>query len=81
MEFRVTVGENGRIILPVKVRKELDIESGDRVVLMLDNKELHLRTLKDTVKNYQTMIKAKNIHNISLVDSLKQSRKQEAEDE
>lgn len=81
MEFRAVVGENGRLILPVKIRKELNIEAGDRIVLMLDNKELHIRTLKDAVKNYQAVIKAKNINNISLVDSLKQSRKQEVEDE
>lgn len=81
MEFRAVVGEHGRIILPVKIRKELNIEAGDRIVLMLDNKELHIRTLKDAVKNYQAMIKAKNVNNISLVDSLKQSRKEEAEDE
>ena len=43
MEFRATVGKNGRLILMVKARKELDIESGDRVVLLLDNNELHIR--------------------------------------
>lgn len=81
MEFRAVVGENGRIILPVKIRKELNIETGDRIVLVLNNKEPHIRTLKDTVKEYQAMIRAKNVNNISLVSSLKESRKKERENE
>jgi AbrB family looped-hinge helix DNA binding protein len=81
MEFSTTIGENGRLILPIKIRKALNVVSGDRVMLLLSDRELRIRTLKDTVKNYQAMIKRCNVNNVSLVDSLKQSRIQEADDE
>jgi len=74
MEFKATVGENGRMILPAKVRKVLNISSGDQIVLLLDGEELKLMSLKQTVKNFQEVIKERNKDNISLVDTLHQSR-------
>ena len=81
MEFRATVGENGRIILPVKIRKQLNIVSGDQIMLVLDDEELKLVTLSNKVRHFQEMVKKRNKGNISLVESLKNSRKKDAERE
>ena len=74
MEYKVTLSENGRIILPVKIRKELNLVPGDHIMLSLNGSQVQIRTLKDTIRNFQEIVKAHNVNKISLVDSLKQSR-------
>jgi AbrB family looped-hinge helix DNA binding protein len=34
--YSVALGERGRLVLPAPLRKRLDLESGDRLILMLD---------------------------------------------
>ena len=80
MEFKLTVGHNGGIVLPVLCRKKLNIKKGDQVVALLDNNNLILMSLKAAVKDFQKIIKEHNSENISLVDSLKQSRNEEKDE-
>jgi AbrB family looped-hinge helix DNA binding protein len=80
LEYKVTVGENGRLILPIKIREQLNLLTGDQVMLVL-NEELKLIPLKDKVRKLQAMIKSRNPENISLVDSLIESRRKESRDE
>jgi bifunctional DNA-binding transcriptional regulator/antitoxin component of YhaV-PrlF toxin-antitoxin module len=80
MEFKLTIGHNGGIILPALCRKRLNVKKGDQIVALLDNNNLTLISLKDAVKDFQKMIKDKNLKNISLVDSLKQSRSEEKDE-
>lgn len=80
MEFKLTVGHNGGIVLPAFCRKQLNIKKGDQIVAQLDNHNLTLTSLKDAVKSFQKSIKEYNIENISLVDSLKQSRNEEKDE-
>lgn len=80
LEYKVTVGENGRLILPIKIREQLNLLTGDQVMLVL-NEELKLIPIKDKVRELQAMIKSRNPENISLVDSLIESRRKESRDE
>jgi AbrB family looped-hinge helix DNA binding protein len=32
-----TVGERGQIVLPIKLRKDLDINKGDKLLVMIDH--------------------------------------------
>lgn len=72
----VTISENGRINIPTKIRNQLHISSEDQLMLVFD-KELKLIPLKNKIKEFQALVKSKNKNNISLVDSLIKSRKEE----
>ncbi len=37
MEYRVQIRSGGRIVLPSKLRKELQIKPGDEIILRLKN--------------------------------------------
>lgn len=81
LEFKSTIGENGRVILPAKLRQNLQLSSGDQIVFILDNEELKVVPLKNTVKQFQSRISNLNKDKISLVDSLLASRRHEAKSE
>lgn len=81
LELKSTIGENGRMIIPSKIRKLLDLSSGDQVVFVYDNNELKLQPLKSAVVKFQELIKKHNKAKISLVDSLISSRRKESENE
>ncbi len=80
LEHKITVGENGRILIPAKIREFLNIVPGDQMMLIM-NKELKLVPLKDIIRKLQAFIKSRNKDNISLVKSLKQSRVEEFKNE
>jgi len=81
LELKSTIGENGRMIIPSKIRKLLDLSSGDQVVFVLDDNELKLEPLKNTVVKFQELIKKHNKAKISLVDSLLSSRRSESKND
>jgi len=78
-KYKVTIGNNGRLVLPCKVREYLHIKSGDQVLLVLDQ-ELKILPLKESFKQIQQLVKSYNTNNISLVDSLKITRTQEKDE-
>lgn len=81
LEFKSTLGENGRVVLPAKLRHALDISSGDQIVFVLENQELKVIPLKKTIKHFQSLVSKLNKDKISLVDSLLASRRRELENE
>lgn len=81
LEYKSTIGENGRIILPVKIRNNLHLLPGDQIIFVLDKEELKMVPLKSTIKRFQEIIKKHNKNNISMVDSLIAERRQESENE
>lgn len=80
LSFKTTIGANGRVLLPTKIREKLNLFQGDQVSIVLDD-ELKIIPLKDTIRKIQTSIKARNPQNISLVDSLIENRRQELQNE
>ena len=76
LEHKITIGENGRILIPSKIRKLLNIMSGDRMMLVVDN-GLRIVPLKDVIRKHKEFIKSRNKDNISLTKSLKESRLEE----
>ena len=81
LEFKSTLSENGRVILPAKLRQALNLSSGDQIVFVLEHEELKVIPLKQTIKDFQSLISKLNKDKISLVDSLIASRRREAENE
>jgi AbrB family looped-hinge helix DNA binding protein len=76
-EFNVTVGENGRMIIPALFRKHLNLNAGDEVVVKLStDNDIVIHSPKQSLKKLQAFIKSKNISG-SLVDAVIEMRRKE----
>ena len=76
-QFNVTVGENGRMIIPAMFRKQLDLKAGDEVMVKLSqDNDIIIHTPKQSLKKLQELIKNKG-SNESLVDALFEMRRKE----
>ena len=79
-EFNVYMDNSGRVVIPLELRKELDIHSKTRLVARVTNGELHLSTMKSAIKKAQAMV-AKYCKGADLVEELFKMRKEEYERE
>jgi len=80
MSYKVTVQENGRVVLPSAFRKALGLARGERHQLILDvvDGQGVIRTELDQVRDLQTRFRRlrKDIHG---ADELAEMRRAEAE--
>jgi AbrB family looped-hinge helix DNA binding protein len=81
MEFRTQITKGGRLVVPAKLRKALQIEAGDEVVLRLENGSLRLIPLNQAVSLAQEAVRKYVPKGVSLVDELIQARRAEAKGE
>ena len=78
MEFRTQISKGGRIVLPAKLRKALEIQAGDDVVMQLENGSIRMIPLRQAVNLAQKAFRQYVPKGTSLVDALIQARKDEA---
>lgn len=57
MPIRAVVEQNGRILLPVAIRKQLGIVPGDEVVLRMEGGELRVASIEAAVRRAQTAVR------------------------
>lgn len=57
MMIRAIVEQNGRILLPSAIRKQLGILPGDEVVMRVEGDELHVASLGAAVRKAQTAVR------------------------
>ena len=72
------IGKSGRIVVPAKFRKALDLQPGDEIVLLLENGAIRLIPLRQAVTMAQETVRQYVPHGTSLVDQLLQARREEA---
>jgi AbrB family looped-hinge helix DNA binding protein len=79
---RTKIDKAGRILIPAKLRTELNVGPGDAVVMETSGDELHVRPYRLAIREAQAIIR-KYIpdRDRSLVDELIAERRQEAERE
>jgi AbrB family looped-hinge helix DNA binding protein len=79
---RAKIDKAGRILIPAKLRMELNVRPGDPVVLETSGDGLHVRPYGQAIREAQAIIR-KYIpdRDRSLVDELIAERRQEAERE
>ena len=70
--------ENGRIIIPAALRRELHILPGEELMIYKDNDELRIVSLKHAVKKAQATVR-QYTKNKKLVQKLKTMRNQDRE--
>lgn len=74
-ECTISVGQNGRIVIPTAIRKALNLQEGQRLLLRLENDAIIMEKPTDIVKKLQNRFRKIPV---SLADELVQERRQEA---
>jgi AbrB family looped-hinge helix DNA binding protein len=72
------VNENGRVVIPASFRRALGIQSGDTVVLRIEDNELRITTLRQRLAKAQQIVRKHVPSAISLVDELIAERREAA---
>ena len=80
-EVRLRVNENGRIVIPASFRKALGINVGDEVVMLIDDEELRITTLRHRLTRAQRLVRKHVKAGTSLADELISQRREAARDE
>ena len=78
MEYRTQISKSGRIVVPVTLRRALEIQPGDEIVLRLENGSIRLIPLGQAVALAQQTVRRYTPAGVSLVDALIQARREEA---
>jgi AbrB family looped-hinge helix DNA binding protein len=81
-EYRVVVGDRGRIVLPSSVRGALGLEAGSRMLLSTEKDgSLRLRPYRSVADRNRGMLSGLASAGGSMVDELLAERRREAERE
>lgn len=75
LEAKTTITEGGRMVIPSQIRKALNIEIGDEVLLKIESGILYIVTSQGVVRNAQNLVRQYNKKNISLKKTLFAMRK------
>jgi len=83
MEIRTHISKSGRIIIPARLRKALEIQAGDEILLQLENGSIRLLPLRQAVAMAQANVRKYTPQGLSavqysLVEELIQQRREEA---
>lgn len=81
MEIKTQITRGGRIVVPAKLRKALEIQIGDEIVLRLENGSIRLIPLRQAVDFAQKVVRQYVLKETSLVDDLLQARREETSNE
>jgi len=81
METRTQIGKGGRLVVPAKLRKTLNIQAGDEIVVRLEDDSLRLIPMQRAVRRAQKVVKQYVPEGVSLVDELIQARREAARHE
>jgi len=78
---RTKLGEGGRVVIPAAYRRALDLESGDEVVVLLEEDEIRIMKPRQAIRRAQRAVREYVDPGYGLADSLIRDRRREAEDE
>lgn len=79
-QYKTKLGPDGRIIIPVKCRKQLHLQPGDELIIQLVNNEMRLMSLRHSVSQAQNLVQ-KHAKGKLLAQELKKMRQVEFDDE
>ena len=75
---RTRMTEGGRIVIPARYRKALDIKPGDELIVQLDEGELRVYSRAEALKRLQDQVTSVVPEGVSLVEELLRERRKEA---
>ena len=76
--IKTKIAEGGRVVVPAKYRKALDLKPGDDVILVLEDGEVRITTLPRVIQRAQEIVRRYIPEGRSLVDELIRERRDEA---
>lgn len=74
--YRVKLGENGRVVIPAAVRRQLHVVTGEDLVIRVEDNELRICSLKYSLEKARSLVR-KYTKNKNLVDQLKAMRQED----
>lgn len=77
-DVRLTVNENGRVVIPLEFRRALGVRAGDEVILSWKDDEIRITTMQRRIERAQRHVRKYVKPGVSLVDELIADRKREA---
>lgn len=77
-EIKTRLGQNGRIVIPTEYRRRLGLESGDEIIMHLDEEGLHIYTPAQAVARAQSLVRSYVPEGRSLSGELISERREEA---
>jgi len=75
------LGEGGRLVIPVEYRRELGVETGDELVLVLEDKSIRVSTPREAIRRAQALVRKYVPEGRRLSDELIADRRREAQRE
>jgi len=79
--IRLQLSENGRVVIPVQVRRELGVESGGEILLERREDGYRLTTRRQRIEDARRHLRRYFKPGVSLVDELIAERRKAAKDE
>ncbi|HTX41694.1 MAG TPA: AbrB/MazE/SpoVT family DNA-binding domain-containing protein [Acidobacteriaceae bacterium] len=80
-EVRLRLAENGRVVIPAEVRRELGVESGGEIILERQENGYRLTTRRQRIEEAQRYLRRFIKPGVSLVDELIAERREAAKHE
>lgn len=81
IEIRTQIALGGRIVLPAKLRRALEIQIGDEIVMRLEGDSIRLIPLRQAVNLAQKAVRQYVPKETSLVEELIRTRREESRHE
>jgi AbrB family looped-hinge helix DNA binding protein len=81
MQVAVKIDRAGRVLVPLKLRRELGIEAGAELILRLEDGELRMYTRQVALRRVREALQRLKRPGDSVVDEVLAGRRQEAERE
>ena len=76
-EITTRIGSGGRVVIPAAYRKALGVEPGDEVVMVLEDGEVRILSLKQAVARAQALVRRYVPEGTSLASELIAERREE----
>ena len=73
------LGEGGRLVIPAEYRRELGVESGDELVLILEEKTMRVLTPREAIRRAQALVRSYIPEGRMLSDELIEERRRESQ--
>jgi AbrB family looped-hinge helix DNA binding protein len=71
------IGEGGRVVIPAEIRRLIGVKEGDRILLLVEDGELHVITVSQGIKRAQELARPYIRPGVSIVDELIAERRAE----
>jgi AbrB family looped-hinge helix DNA binding protein len=75
---RARIGENGRLVIPAQLRRELGLKNGDEVILRVEDGDLRVSTVRAAFERVRRLVAKHVPREVDLVEDLIEERKREA---